>query len=44
MTGRRGHLRIAAGGPWVKHFTIDRDGVRRLRGALTAAKCPAQWD
>jgi hypothetical protein len=43
MTGPRGHLRITAGGPWVKHLTVDRDGVRRLRGALTQAKCPAQW-
>lgn len=43
MAGPRGHLQIAAGGPWVKHFTIDRDGVRRLRGALTHAKCPARW-
>lgn len=43
MTGVTGTLRINAGDWRVKHFAIDRDGVRRLRRALAAAKFRARW-
>jgi len=43
MTGRTGDLKINAGAWKIKHFTVDRQGLNRLRRALSAAKFPAVW-
>jgi len=43
MSASRGRLRIKSPSWQIKSFTIDRDGVSRLRRALTAAKFNAVW-
>ncbi len=43
MAGDKGNLRIAAASWRIKHFTVDREGLARLRRSLTLGKYKASW-
>jgi len=43
MTGKTGRLRIFTHSWEVKHLPVDRDGISRLRYALTVGKFHAAW-
>ena len=43
MDGRKRKIHMKAPSWEVLHFTVDRDGLARMRRALTTAKFPAVW-